>query len=365
LDKYTTIRNILQAGVTALETIENPKPEDTPKDVISLIKLISHKLTITEHKQDARTIENHLEHLNQKIDHLTKTLLPPYQNQNAAISQQCKQTPHTTHTTPRKQPNPQNPLARHHPSRLTIIFESPPPTNKRNNSARIFTNVNNSLALAKLEVRIAGVTWSLAGNCILLTREGHLATNLKPHAMSITHFLTKNPIPIKDINEDKLWPRIVIDGVDTGISTWDKNPSPHPMTHILSTLHADNPWFTNIKLKEQPRWLCGSDHIGNKKHSSIVSTLEDQESLKELIDRKTIFGWRHPIVRGHPPVSLPSLSTPPLSYTPLSSPTLTPVHMYTPPLSVPSLGARFSMPTTPGPQRHPLVHSSTTTVCNN
>jgi hypothetical protein len=67
-------------------------------------------------------------------------------------------------------------------------------------------------------------------------------------------------------------------------------------------------------------------------------------------------------VRGHPPVSLPSLSTPPLSYTPLSSPTLTPVHMYTPPLSVPSLGAKLSMLTTPGPQRRPLVHSSTTTV---
>jgi hypothetical protein len=40
-------------------------------------------------------------------------------------------------------------------------------------------------------------------------------------------------------------------------------------------------------------------------------------------------------LRGYLSVSLPSLSSPPLSYTPLSSPTLTPVHMYTPPLSVP------------------------------
>jgi hypothetical protein len=76
MDKYTTIRNILQAGVAAMETIENPKPEDTPKDVTVLIKLLSHKLTITEHKQDTKTIENHLEHLNQKIDHLTKPSHP-------------------------------------------------------------------------------------------------------------------------------------------------------------------------------------------------------------------------------------------------------------------------------------------------
>jgi hypothetical protein len=83
--------------------------------------------------------------------------------------------------------------------------------------------------------------------------------------------------------------------VDTGISTWDEDPSPHPMPHILNTLYADNPWFANIKLKEQPRWLCRIDNIGNKKHSSIVLTLEDQESLKELTKRRTIFRWGHPM----------------------------------------------------------------------
>jgi hypothetical protein len=224
-----------------METIENPKPKDTPKDVITLIKLIFHKPTTTEHNQDVKTIENHLELLNHKIDNLTKTLTPPNHNQNVATPQHRKHLPHTTHNTTRKQPNPQNPLAQHHPSRLTIIFNSPPPINERNDSARILTNVKNSLAIDKLDVRIAGVTWSLAGNCILLTCKGHSATNLKPHARSISHFLTKNPTPIKDINEDELWLRIVIDGVDTGISTWDDNPTPHPMTHILNTLYADNP----------------------------------------------------------------------------------------------------------------------------
>jgi hypothetical protein len=47
------------------------------------------------------------------------------------------------------------------------------------------------------------------------------------------------------------------------------------------------------------------------------------------------------IVRGHLSVSLPSLSSPPLSSTSLSYTTLTPVHMYTPPLSVPSLDAKL------------------------
>jgi chaperonin cofactor prefoldin len=203
VDKYTTICNILQAGVAAMETIENLKLEDTPKDVSALVKILSHKLTTTELKQDTETIENQIEHLNQKIDHLTKTLTNTNQIQNAATHQHRKHLPHSTHNTPRKQQNPQNPLAQHHHSRLTIIFKSPPPISDHNESARILTNVNNSLTLAKLDVRIAGVTWSLAGNCILLTREGHSATDLKPHALSISQFLTKNPSIIKDISEEK------------------------------------------------------------------------------------------------------------------------------------------------------------------
>jgi hypothetical protein len=130
MDKYTTIRNILQAGVAALETIDNPNTENTPKDVISVIKLISHKLTNNKHNQDTKTIENRLEHINQKIDHLTKTLTPTIHNNNIIVPQHCKPIPHTTHTTSKKHPNPQNPLARHHPSRLMIIYTSPPPINE-------------------------------------------------------------------------------------------------------------------------------------------------------------------------------------------------------------------------------------------
>jgi hypothetical protein len=36
--------------------------------------------------------------------------------------------------------------------------------------------------------------------------------------------------------------------------------------------------------------------------------------------------------------------------------------MYTPPLSVPSLGAKLQKPTTPGPQRRRRVYESTTIV---
>jgi hypothetical protein len=180
--------------------------ENTPKDIISLIKFIPHKLTNDEHNQDTKTIENHLEHLNQKIDHLTKTLTPTTHNNSIIVPQHRKPIPHTTHTTSKKQPNPQNPLARHHPSRLTIIYTSPLPINERIESARILTNINNTLTLNKQNVRIARVTWSLAGNCILLTHKGHLAADLKLHTMSISHFLTKHPIPIKDISKDKPWP---------------------------------------------------------------------------------------------------------------------------------------------------------------
>jgi hypothetical protein len=120
--------------------------------------------------------------------------------------------------------------------------------------------------------------------------EGHTATDLKLQTESITHLLTKKSQQIKSINEDKPWPCIVIDSVDTGIQTWDDNPSPYSMNHILTTLKTDNPWLTDIKLKEEPRWLCRHDTINSKRHSSLVITLDDEPTQKLILKHKFIFG---------------------------------------------------------------------------
>jgi hypothetical protein len=40
------------------------------------------------------------------------------------------------------------------------------------------------------------------------------------------------------------------------------------------------PWFENIKMEEEPRWLCGLNQIGNKKHPPMVITLENQNPSK-------------------------------------------------------------------------------------
>jgi hypothetical protein len=73
----------------------------------------------------------------------------------------------------------------------------------------------------------------------------------------------------------------VIDGVDMGIQTWDDNPSPYSMEHILNILKTDNPWFINIKLKEEPRWICGYDTINTKRHLSQVITLNEEPAQKQ------------------------------------------------------------------------------------
>jgi hypothetical protein len=157
------------------------------------------------------------------------------------------------------------------------------------------TNVNNTLTLAKTEIQIVGVTWSLAGNCILLVCNGHTAASLRPFAESIAHFLTKQIQQIKTISKDKPWPQVVIDRVDMGILQWDETPSPHSMEHIIDTLHANNPCFANIKLKELPRWICGHKTIIAKKHySSLVITLNTETSQRELLNHKFIFSWGHP-----------------------------------------------------------------------
>jgi hypothetical protein len=39
--KYKTICNLLQAGVTIIETLDITNPEETPKDIILLLQFIS------------------------------------------------------------------------------------------------------------------------------------------------------------------------------------------------------------------------------------------------------------------------------------------------------------------------------------
>jgi hypothetical protein len=63
------------------------------------------------------------------------------------------------------------------------------------------------------------------------------------------------------------------------------------MEHILDTIHADNPWFKKIKLKELPRWICGYESVNTKKHLSLVLTLKSKSSQKELLNHRFIFGW--------------------------------------------------------------------------
>jgi hypothetical protein len=82
---------------------------------------------------------------------------------------------------------------------------------------------------------------------------------------SIAHLLTKKMQQIKSVNEDKPWPHIVIDGVDMGIQTWDDNPSPYSMAHIINTLKTDNPWFCKGNLTDLRRILYLSLAKGNLK----------------------------------------------------------------------------------------------------
>jgi hypothetical protein len=77
----------------------------------------------------------------------------------------------------------------------------------------------------------------------------------------------------------------------------------------------------------------------NEMHVWQTSLLE--LNSEDMGHRNTQSTFLMLFVRGHLFISLPSLSSPPPSYTPLSPPTLTPVHMYTPSLSVPSLDAKL------------------------
>jgi hypothetical protein len=110
----------------ALDNLDITDQEEIPKDITALLHTISKKLIITTPIHNTKTIEDRLDNLSQKIETLTKNILhlPPI---HKTYNPQTPKTQQTTTATGKKTPaRTQNPLAQHHPSRLTFIFDSPP-----------------------------------------------------------------------------------------------------------------------------------------------------------------------------------------------------------------------------------------------
>ncbi|KAI5899138.1 uncharacterized protein SCHCODRAFT_01048102, partial [Schizophyllum commune H4-8] len=252
------------------------------------------KLTREARKEatsQARKNEERLDRLERALDDIKNKPLPPTpQPQSHAAS---TPPPPTTQsktrkaaTTPKAPSN--NTLEADHPSRLALeIRPGGLPKEKRMDELALRDRINSVLRdiVDPAKVQVAGTKWNPQGNCIVVTRQDQLASDLIEHVPKFAELVGQGMEVIPRLTAK--WRRLMIHDVRTGLFD-EFMPGLHTPDQIKSEL-LSNPVFSTLKsLAEEPRWLRRPQDIVTPR-STIIFAVTSEEEYKKLLKAKILW----------------------------------------------------------------------------
>src|SRR5690606_32436666 len=125
---------------------------------------------------------------------------------------------------------------------------------------------------APQEVLVLSVTFNERGNGILTLREGCLAHQLLVFRDTVRKAFKTLNSEVLSVEADQQWSKYKLHGVSTEQFGGEKG-----MEELKAEIETYNP---RIKLAMAPRWLTRPEAREGKKFSSVVITIDDQESKK-------------------------------------------------------------------------------------
>ena len=129
-----------------------------------------------------------------------------------------------------------------------------------------------------------GVHWNTKGTAIVLTHPDYTAEQLMTYASHITPILFDKHAPSISVRCDTEWTSVVLHGVHTGIDPASSDPAtPHTPAQIADEIVKNNPDAQHLQFAREPRWLCNTDRISSKTHTSVVLTLSSREQADFLL----------------------------------------------------------------------------------
>lgn len=250
---------------TPTQSTPTPNDERDPK-IYAILESISERL---------QTIENTT----------TTTKSTSYAAAAGKAVNQSKPTPKNIGPHPDFKPIP-SPSQRHHPARLVIQATTPMDPSHRLTVLATRDKINEALdgTGAPKPLRVVAVRWNEKGNCIVMVQDDQRAADLMPYVDSFAHLVCGTSawtaVP------DQAWTRVLVHGVDTGMSDSDMNDTPDNSTELHEELVRSNPWLANVKLGCATRWLAKPETVATKHHSSIIISFCDEEDANTLINRR-------------------------------------------------------------------------------
>jgi hypothetical protein len=175
---------------------------------------------------------------------------------------------------PKSRPIPKSSAVRHHPARLIIQVMNPESCREKPPVLAAREAANQALEQLGVGQRVAGLTYSAAGNIVAITRPPHSAQDLIPHSLVIAKAILGEEVRCVG-RPDVPWFRVQVNTVPVRFQGTIIDPS-FVLTEIRWAL-GDVDYPSINSMAAPPRWMCSPAELANKNHASVVFSFLKEE----------------------------------------------------------------------------------------
>lgn len=181
---------------------------------------------------------------------------------------------------PKPKPTPPKSSAiRHHPARLILRILNPAEFRSKPPVVAARDAVNQALQEAGISVQVAGVTYTAAGNIVVIARPPHTAKDLLPYSDGIAKVILGDSA-VCEGREDHPWFRVQVNTVPV----WYQGQIMHPeaVFEELKWALGDDHALSSDIMAAPPRWMCAPTELENKNHASVVFSFYKEEDAQRF-----------------------------------------------------------------------------------
>lgn len=198
---------------------------------------------------------------------------------------------HPTRVTPlppKPRPAPKSGAMRHHPARLILQVSNPethrtkPPVVAARDAANVV------LQQSGAETQVAGVTYTAAGNIVLIARPPHTAQDLLPHASSIAAAILGDGARCVG-RRDVPWFRVQVNTVPVHYE--NQVMSPDQVFQEIKWSLGDQDFPNSDIMASAPRWMCSPSELAKKNHASVVFSFSKEEDARRFKEAGAYLIW--------------------------------------------------------------------------
>jgi hypothetical protein len=179
--------------------------------------------------------------------------------------------------TPKPKPAPKSGAARHHPARLVLQVTSPVGSKPPVAAARDAANA--ALQALDAEARVAGISYTAAGNLVAIARSPHIAKDLLPYASQMAKAILGDEVTCVG-RQDLPWYRVQLNTVP--VKYKGETMTPDDVFFELRWSLGDQDLLQSDMLACAPRWMCAPSELEKKNHASVVFSFLKEEDAQRF-----------------------------------------------------------------------------------